>query len=86
MTIPAFYVGIQPGYQNLPPIELYTLVAPVGEHPAGSTVSRQTLEKYGFLPGTDRLVARRVAAQNKSRPNAALPKVVIVSKSPSPPR
>ena len=50
MTIPAFYLGLQPGYRHLPPIELYTLLAQVGEHPAGSTVSRQTLEKHGFLP------------------------------------
>jgi len=49
MTIPAFYVGLQPGFRHLPAIELYTLIAPVGEHPAGSTVSRQTLEKHGFV-------------------------------------
>ncbi len=53
MTAPAIYVGLQPGFRQQPPIELYTLLAPVGEHPAGSTVSRQTLEKHGFriLPG-----------------------------------
>jgi hypothetical protein len=48
MTAPAHYVGLQPGFGNLPAIELYTLLAPVGEHPVGSTVSRQTLEKHGF--------------------------------------
>lgn len=53
MTAPAIYVGLQPGFRHQPPIELYTLLAPVGEHPAGSTVSRQTLERHGFriLPG-----------------------------------
>ena len=47
MTSPAIYVGLQAGFRQQPPIELYNLVAPVGEHPAGSTVSRQTLEKHG---------------------------------------
>jgi hypothetical protein len=47
MTTPAIYVGRQAGFRKQPPIELYNLVAPVGEHPAGSTVSRQTLEKHG---------------------------------------
>ena len=28
-------------------VELFNLLIPVGEHPIGSTVSRQTLEKYG---------------------------------------
>ena len=32
----------------MPAFELYTLVHKVGEHPAGSTVSRQTLENHGF--------------------------------------
>jgi hypothetical protein len=65
MTIPAFYAGLQPGYRHLPPIELYTLLAQVGEHPAGSTVSRQTLEKHGFLlqPRRARGKARRLAGQ-----------------------
>ena len=83
MTIPAFYVGIQPGYQNLPPIELYTLVAPVGEHPAGSTVSRQTLEKHGFLPSPAGTAAKRVAGQNKPQPETGFPKVVVVNKGQS---
>jgi len=47
MTTPAIFVGLQAGFRQQPPIELYNLVAPVGEHPAGSTVSRQTLEKHG---------------------------------------
>jgi len=61
MTIPAFYVGLQPGYRHLPPIELYTLLAQVGEHPAGSTVSRQTLEKHGFLPHPKLVRSKRPA-------------------------
>ena len=48
MNFPAIYVGLQPGFRCVPAIELYTLLAPVGDHPVGSTVSRQTLEKHGF--------------------------------------
>jgi hypothetical protein len=63
MTTPAIYVGLQAGFRQQPPIELYNLVAPVGEHPAGSTVSRQTLEKHGvsFLPGPLGRKSRRPA-------------------------
>jgi hypothetical protein len=32
----------------MPAFELYTLLLPVGDHPAGSTVSRQTLERHGY--------------------------------------
>ena len=61
MTTPAIYVGLQAGFRKQPPIELYNLVAPVGDHPAGSTVSRQTLEKHGvnFLPGRVARKSRR---------------------------
>lgn len=48
MTAPAVFLGIQPGYLNLPSIELFNLLAPVGEFPTGSTVSRQTLERHGY--------------------------------------
>lgn len=44
----ATYIGSMPGFAHLPAIELYNLLVPVGEHPAGSTVSRNTLEKYGI--------------------------------------
>jgi hypothetical protein len=44
----AIYIGTMPGFQNLPAIELYNLLVPVGVHPVGSTVSRTTLEKHGF--------------------------------------
>jgi hypothetical protein len=55
MTAPARYLGLQPGFRNHPAIELYNLLAPVGEHPRGSTVSRQTLEKHGYkLPAKRR--------------------------------
>ncbi|MFT3868662.1 MAG: hypothetical protein QM715_09195 [Nibricoccus sp.] len=50
MNTPAVFLGIQPGYKNLPPVELYNLLAPVGHHPAGSTVSRKTLEQHGYSP------------------------------------
>ena len=45
---PATFIGIQDGFGLMPPIELYNLHTPVGEHPAGSSVSRQTLEKHGY--------------------------------------
>jgi hypothetical protein len=45
---PAFFVGIQEGWGHLPSIELYNLTEDVGIHPAGSTVSRQTLEQHGY--------------------------------------
>lgn len=50
MNTPAVYLGLQPGFKHLPPIELYNLLAPVGHHPAGSTVSRKTLEDHGLAP------------------------------------
>ncbi len=52
-SAPATFLGIQDGFGALPAEELYNLRTPVGEHPAGSTVSRSTLEKHGFnvFPG-----------------------------------
>jgi hypothetical protein len=48
---PAEFIGIQDGFGTLPSIELYVLKAPVGGHPTGSSVSRQTIERHGyFLP------------------------------------
>jgi hypothetical protein len=49
---PATFIGMQEGFGKTPPIELFTLKAPVGEHPAGSTVSRHTLERHGFFVPT----------------------------------
>lgn len=48
MTTPAEYLGTQPGYLHLPPIELFNLLAPVDDYPVGSTVSREALERRGF--------------------------------------
>ncbi len=48
MKVPAIFLGIQPGFLDLQPVELFTLLAPLGVHPAGSTVSRQTLEAHGY--------------------------------------
>lgn len=48
MTAPAEFLGTQPGYLHLPPIELFTLLAPVDDYPVGSTLSRETLERRGY--------------------------------------
>lgn len=48
MTAPALFLGIQPGFGEVAAIELYVLLSPVGHHPVGSTVSRQTLERHGY--------------------------------------
>ena len=45
---PARFIGIQDGFGVLPAIELYALTAPVGMHPACSSVSRRTLESHGY--------------------------------------
>jgi len=50
MNAPAIFLGIQPGFNNMPAVELYNLLARVGRHPAGSTVSRKTLEDHGYVP------------------------------------
>lgn len=47
-TNPGEYIGTLPGFRDLPAIDLYNLVVPVGDHPVGSTVSRRTLEKHGY--------------------------------------
>jgi hypothetical protein len=46
--MPAVYIGTVEGFRNVPAIDLYNLMVPVGEHPIGSTVSRKTLERYGY--------------------------------------
>ena len=48
MAAPALFLGIQPGFGDVSAIELYVLLSPVGHHPIGSTVSRQTLERHGY--------------------------------------
>lgn len=50
MNTPAVFLGIQPGFKHIPPVELYNLLAPIGHHPVGSTVTRNTLEAHGFKP------------------------------------
>lgn len=54
LSAPADFIGIQEGFGPLHAEELYNLLTPVGAHPAGSTVSRTTLEKHGFkyFPGS----------------------------------
>lgn len=60
-TIPAYFAGIQSGFGNVADIELWTLTEPVGIHPAGSTLSRQTIEAHGYvLPRA--LILREAAA------------------------
>lgn len=60
MNAPAVFLGVQSGFLHLPPIELFTLLVPVGEHPAGSTVSRQTLESHGYRVEFLQPVSRRI--------------------------
>ncbi|HEU5079111.1 MAG TPA: hypothetical protein VFT72_07850 [Opitutaceae bacterium] len=61
MTAPAVFLGVQPGFRHIPAIELYNLVERVGIHPAGSTVSRQTLVQHGFdVPARRRRASRRI--------------------------
>jgi hypothetical protein len=68
MNAPAIYLGLQPGISHLPPIELYNLLVPVGRHPAGSTVSRKTLEEHGFKPPAfTSAMSNHPQAQNRSR-------------------
>jgi hypothetical protein len=63
---PAIYIGTLNGFRELPPIDLFNLLAPVGEHPAGSTVSRRTLERHGFA------VPRDPSDQPNARPQPTL--------------
>ena len=45
---PAVYVGLQEGFGMRPDFEIYNLMAPLGDHPEHSTVSRETLERTGY--------------------------------------
>ncbi|MBP8257098.1 MAG: hypothetical protein KAX37_07205 [Opitutaceae bacterium] len=47
-ALPAYFSGIQDGFGVVPDIELWTLTRDVGIHPAGSTLSRQTIEAHGY--------------------------------------
>lgn len=47
-TIKAIYNGMQEGAE---PFELWTILEALGEdHPMYSTVSRRTIERYGYQP------------------------------------
>jgi hypothetical protein len=50
--IRATYCGFQPGFRHLPGVELYNLQEDLcPAHPKGSTVSLQTIRKYGrYVP------------------------------------
>jgi hypothetical protein len=59
---PAFFIGVQQGFAHLPDIELFNLTEQVGIHTAGSTVSRNTLEKHGYtVPAVTERQLRREA-------------------------
>lgn len=46
---PAEFIGHQRGVEGWPPLELWNLTADIPGHCVGSTVSRQTLLKAGFV-------------------------------------
>lgn len=39
----AVYIGEQQGFGRAPALKLYNLLVPLGEHPAGSTVTDTTI-------------------------------------------
>lgn len=47
--IRATYCGFQEGYKHLPGFHLYNLVDEIPGHPACSTVTQATIERYGIL-------------------------------------
>jgi hypothetical protein len=49
MSIRAYFIGVQEGFMHLPSIELWNLLDDIPGHPAGSTVSRRTIEAVGVL-------------------------------------
>lgn len=67
MLAPALFLGIQPGFDAYSAIELYVLLAPVGHHPVGSTVSRQTLERHGYSLQIDHRKQNQDAQLNHSQ-------------------
>ena len=46
---PAVFVGLQEGFGDVPSFNLYNLTEDIPGHPAGSTVSQDTLEQAGFV-------------------------------------
>ncbi len=60
---PVVWCGWQSGMGVMPDIELWNLTAPIPGHPAGSTLSRQTLERLGYtVPAPARALAGTEAA------------------------
>ena len=47
-TMDVVFVGIQKGFDSVPDMELYNLTRTLGHHPADSTLSKQTLESFGY--------------------------------------
>lgn len=45
---PAYYIGTQSGFADIPAFSLYNLTADIPGHPAGSTVSDITLRELGY--------------------------------------
>ena len=64
LSAPVLFLGIQPGFDAQSAIELYVLLAPVGHHPVGSTVSRQTLERHGYQMDIDHRAQKQASAQS----------------------
>jgi hypothetical protein len=49
LEAPARFAGWQDGMGVMPDFELFVLTADIPGHPAGSTVSRRTLERLGYI-------------------------------------
>ncbi len=48
--ITVIFTGMQQtGFDEIPPFPLYDLIDDLPGHPAGSTLSRETIEEFGFL-------------------------------------
>jgi hypothetical protein len=75
MNTPAVYLGTQSGFKNQPPVELYNLLAKVGRHPVGSTVSRKTLEDHGLIPpeATNPPPVRKTGVKKRSSTGCKFP-------------
>lgn len=71
----AEFCGVQSGFGLVDDVVLYNLREPVGPHPVGSTVSAQTILRYGYaLPlatKTDRAAQTGLAARSQFTTQAA---------------
>ncbi len=45
---PAKFHAVQSGMDVMPDFELWNATAPIGRYPAGSTLSRETIEAEGY--------------------------------------